>query len=244
MLNFYNVDATQTDVWIAPNYGRRAQADRLRDIFWDDVDTSAAVFCLGRNGLNSQHPLTIPVPAGWQGRLTDSPNVFRTLLENPASTFVDYRGASGATNASIFIIRPSIGRTELLVQAVYDIDQIATTTPPGTYASVRRYQGGVMTDFYDVFYPAGAGSTPFSPVVVAFERLARSALAETTVIDRLKRARGAPFYFIWWPDPAVPDLKAVPAAAPSYAATDPRASYPGMGGRTSLFFAVPMFPPL
>ncbi len=243
MLNFYNIDATQTDAWVAPNYGRRAQADRLRDIFWEDVDTASAVFCLGRTARNPYHPLTIPLPVGWSGRLADSPNVFRALLESPATIFRDYRGAMDSPNASIYIIRPSIGRGELLVQAVYDIDQITTTTPPGTYASVRRYQGGVMTDYYDVFYPNGAGNTPFAPVVVAFERVARTALAETTVIDRLKVAPGMPFYFVWWPDPAVADLKAAPPTVP-YPATDPRASYADMGGRTSLFFAVPMFPPL
>ena len=147
-------------------------------------------------------------------------------------------------NASIFLLRPSIGPGELLVQAIYEIDQIATTSPnpAGTYVSVRRTSGGVTTAYYAVFFPTQSGNTPFAPLIVAFERLARTGVAETTAIDRLKVAPTQPFYFLWWPDPTTADLKA--ASVISYPANDPRSSYPAMGGRTSLFFVVPMFPAL
>ncbi len=241
MMNLYGIDAVGTDAFVAPNYARRAQADRLRDLFWEDVGRASAVFCLGRDELNDLRPTTITVPADFRGQVTDSPEAFRILLAN-AATFVSYRGASGAKNASIFILRPSIGPGELLVQAVYEVDFVEATSPAGTYASVRRYVGAALTDFYDVFYPAGAGAVAFSPVVVAFERLARLGVDEGTVVDRLKVARDAPFYFLWWPDPAVADLNA--ATTEAFDSTDPRAAYAAMGGRTSLFLVVPMFPAL
>jgi len=173
-------------------------------------------------------------------------------IPGSALTFTAYRGASTATNASIFILRPSDNAGELLVQAIYEIDLIPGTTAEGgsgTYASVRRYQEdedageSLLTDYYDVFYPASdAASVPFNPLVVAFEREARLNIDEGDAIDRLKVAKARPFYFIWWPDPAEPHLEA--AASGTFGASDPRASYPAMGGRTSFFFAVPMFPAL
>lgn len=244
--NFYGLDRTAIDVWVAPNYGRRVQADLLRDRFWEDVERANAVFCLGREAgvLNATHPETIALPAGFQGQLIDLPEAFRQLLgtsiPTSAGTFSAYRGASQAPNASIFVLEPADAASQLAVRAVYDIDQIATSSPAGTYVSVRRYQGSVLTDFYDVFYPTGAGQA-FRPLVVAFERSARLAQSEGAAIDRLKVAAGRPFYFVWWPDPAVTQLE---GAAGSFDAADPRASYPNMGGRTSLFFAVPMFPAL
>lgn len=244
--NFYGLNQAAIDVWVAPNYGRKAHADLLRDQFWRDIERANAVFCLGRAAgvLNASHPETIALPANFQGQSLDLPEAFRQMLAvslpASASTFTAYRGASPQPNASIFVLEPSDSASELAVRAVYDIDQVSTSSPAGTYVSVRRYQGSVLTDFYDVFYPAGAGEA-FEPLVVAFERAARLAKAEGTEIDRLKVAGGHPFYFIWWPDPAMPQLE---APAGSFASTDPRASYPGMGGRTSLFFTVPMFPAL
>lgn len=243
MQNFFGINATSVDAPVAPNYGQRAQADRLRDLFWEDVEKSSAVYCLGRSGLNATHPLTITLPAGWQGRTAaDLPSGFRAVIDPSGATFADYRGASSATNASIFLLRPSVGVGELLVQAVYDIDLVPTTSPLGTYVSVRRYRSTTMTDYYGVFYPAGVGTVAFSPLVVLFERAARSTVSEGAAVDRVKVAAGAPFYFVWWPDPAAADLEL--ATVGSYGSTDPRASYPSMGGRTSLFFAVPMFPAL
>jgi hypothetical protein len=158
-----------------------------------------------------------------------------------------------ATNASIFILKPSAvpqsasSGTEVLptlsVLAVYDIDLTPTTSPAGTYVSVKRYQSNAEpTHYYDVFYAASSGTVPFKPLVVCFERSVRRALVEGNSIDRLKQAAERPFYFIWWPDPAAPELEAY--AEPEYSDNDPRASYAAMGGRTAFFFAVPMFPSL
>jgi len=246
--NFYGLNQAAIDVWVAPNFGRRAQAELLRDQFWTDVASANAVFCLGRaeGVLNETHPTAIAVDAGFLGQSLELPDDFRTLLAasvpSSAATFSAYRGVSSAENASIFILQPSDGVTELSVLAVYDIDMIATTTPPGIYASVRRYEGDVLTDFYDVFYPSGIGTVAFNPVVVAFERMARLSVDEGSDVDRLKVAEKRPFYFIWWPDPAMPELKGLDSG--SFSSGDPRASYPNMGSRTALFFAVPMFPAL
>jgi len=246
--NFYDMGGTTLDAWVAPNYGRRAYADLLRDRLWEDVGKANAVFCLGRADgvLNSTHPTTIPVPATFQGQSLDLPEKFRLLLQDsiPASagTFTEYHGASTAQNLSIFILQPSEDASALSVLAVYDIDLIATQSPEGTYVSGRRYQRGTLTDYYDVFYQKGDATVAFNPLVVAFERAVRTSEVESTAIDRLKVAAQRPFYFVWWPDPGVPELEA--PATVNYGAADPRASYPNMGGRTSLFFTIPMFPAL
>lgn len=245
--SFYGIAGTSLDVWTAPNFGRRAAADRVKQQFLDDVARASAVFCLGRGDgvINTIHPVVIPVGAAFDGRALGLPDAFRVQLETsiPASVgvFTAYRGASLATNASIFILVPSGNREELSVLAVYDIDLITTASPVGMYASVRRYVGDTLTDFYDVFYDV-ASTTAFSPVIVAFERSARASVVEGEAIDRLKVAAQRPFYFVWWPDPAMPQLAAI--GPESYASGDPRAAYANMGGQTSLFLVVPMFPAL
>jgi hypothetical protein len=245
--NFYNENRTTVDAWVAPNYGRRIYADLLRDRFWEDVNRASAVFCLGRNTgvLNTTHPKTIPVGVAFQGQNLDLPNAFLAVLEasipSSAGTFFPYRGASTARNLSIFILQPSSSADSLSVISVYDIDLITTTSPSGIYVSARRYDGNITTDFYDIFYPGNSDAT-FSPMAVAFERSARAAVSESAFVQRLKVAEQRPFYFIWWPDPGVASLGATTSL--TYGGSDPRASYPNMGGRTSLFFAVPMFPAL
>jgi prepilin-type N-terminal cleavage/methylation domain-containing protein len=256
---FYGGDATSLDASFAPSYGRAAKAETMRDEFLEDLQSANAVFCLGRESANSIHPTTISISASFRGTSVDSPNAFQTLLASAipasASIFTAYRGASTATNASIFILKPADsprdaigGQTAiaptLSVQAIYDIDLIPTTSPRGTYASVKRWQGDeVPIDYYDVFYPESSGAVAFKPLIVCFERSVRRSYVETDVIDRLKQAAQRPFYFMWWPDPASPSLEAS-SAVPEYDATDPRASYASMGGRTAFFFVVPMFPSL
>jgi hypothetical protein len=259
LATFYGSGGTSVDAYFAPNYGRVAAAELLRDEFLADLEGANAVFCLGREAANTVHPTTISISSSFQGRSVDSPEAFRTLLASAvpasASIFTAYRGASAATNASIFILEPAdaprsaSGSTPavlptLAVRAVYDIDLTPTTSPAGTYVSVKRYVGsGEPTDFYDVFYPDSAGTIAFSPLVVCFERSVRRSLVEGATIDRLKQAENRPFYFVWWPDPAAPALEAT-GTLPEYDAADPLASYPAMGGRTAFFFVVPMFPSL
>jgi len=241
----------------APNYGEFVNANQMRDYFYDDLRHANAVFCLGREGLNTVRPSTISVGSAFQGRTVATPDDFLAVLSaaypDAAAIFTTYRGASTATNGSIFILTPTSSRSEdddptlrLTVQAIYEIDLLPVTNPSGIYASVRRYVNGGMWDSsysYSVFYPAStaAGTVAFNPLFVAFERAARATESNDTV-DRIKKAAGRPFYFIWWPDPSQPSLKA--ASADSFASNDPRASYPAMSGRTSFFFVVPMMPAL
>jgi prepilin-type N-terminal cleavage/methylation domain-containing protein len=260
---FYGEDVTSLDAYFAPSYGRAAAAELVRDQFIEDLQSASAVFCLGRNVANTIHPTEIEVSATLRGSSLDSPNAFRSLLASAipasASIFTAYRGASMATNASIFILKPSAvpqsasdGQPEVLptlkVLAVYDIDltpatSLADPSNTGTYVSVKRYQSEVKpTHHYDVFYAASSGTVAFKPLVVCFERSVRRARVEGNSIDRLKQAAERPFYFIWWPDPAAPTLEAF--SEPEYSDDDPRASYAAMGGRTAFFFAVPMFPSL
>jgi type II secretory pathway pseudopilin PulG len=249
--NFYGQVGTDVLTYWAPNYGRAAQAEILRERFLDDIAHANAVFCLGRNGLNTTRPTVIP-PEGaatgsFHGRSIDSPDAFLAHLSfffpDAATTFAPYRGASTATNASIFILQPSSAADSLSVRAIYEIDLTPTTpgsSPEGTYASVRRYVGDTLTDRFDVFFPSGPGALDFNPLVVAFERSARLATPDSS--DPFKKAADRPFYFVWWPDPAERRLEA--AAAPAFGTDDPRAAYAAMGGRTPYFFAVPMFPSL
>lgn len=246
LATFFGGTDTALDVYFAPSYGRAAQAEMVRTQFVNDLQRAVAVFCLGREEPNTVRPSTIAVGAGFQGNLVDTPEAFRALLASaiPASAaiFTAYRGACAATNASIFLLAPAADATALAVLAVYDIDLTPTTSPAGTYASVKRYEAGALTDYYDVFYPASSGAIPFRPLVVAFERAVRAVAVEGDPIDRYKKAAAQPFYFVWWPDPTVPALEAI--SAPTYDASDPRAGYPAMGGRTAFFFVVPMFPAL
>jgi len=245
--NFYGTNSTTVDVWRAPNSGRKVEADRLAALFLDDIGRASAVFCLARTSgtLNTVRPASITLPSGFQGQTVDRSQAFRSLLASAipaaAEIFHPFSGASGQPNATVFVLTPSDSLTALNVRAVYDIDVIQTTSPQGSYVSVRRYQGGLLTDFYNVFFRPGSGAA-FSPLVVEFERAARRESQSPTVADRLKVADKHPFYFLWWPDPAM-DTLAVPAGA-TQAETSPRAAYPNMGGRTSLFFAIPMFPAL
>jgi len=254
---FYGGSATTVSTYFAPSYGRAAQAEVVRTQFITDLQSSIAVYCLGRNGVNATRENSIPVSATFKGSSLDTPEAFRQLLATavPAtsSTFTAYRGASTATNASIFLLKLSASSTALSVLAIYDIDLTPTTSPAGTYVSVKRYgtvtttgSDGLLglTDYYDIFYPAPTtgASVAFNPLVVCFERAARASVVEGNSIDRLKQAAERPFYFVWWPDPSAHTLQA--PAAPSYASTDPKASYASMGGRTAFFLVVPMFPAL
>jgi hypothetical protein len=256
---FYGGSATTVAAYFAPSYGRAAQAEVVRDQFVTDLRSAIAVYCLGRNGVNATRVDSIPVSAGFQGSSLDTPEAFRQLLASAvpatASTFTAYRGASTATNASIFILGPAEDTSSLSVLAIYDIDLTPTTSPAGTYASVKRYgivattgSDGLLglTDYYDVFYPAPTtgASIAFNPLVVCFERAARAATVEGDAIDRLKQAAERPFYFVWWPDPAAHTLEAASDPGSGYASTDPKKSYSAMGGRTAFFLVVPMFPAL
>ena len=249
--NFYpNDSGAVLTAPYAPSFATFLLANQTRDAFCEDLRYANAVFCLGRNELNTVRPGTISVGSAFQGRVVATPNDFLTVLSaaypDAATIFQTYRGASTATNGTIFILSPSGSADTLFVRAIYEIDLLPVTSPPGIYASVRRYVNGGEWDSgysYSVFYPTStaAGTVAFNPLFVAFERAARATEGDDTV-DRIKVAAGRPFYFIWWPDPSQPSLKA--ASSDTFAASEPRASYPSMSGRTSFFFVVPMMPAL
>jgi prepilin-type N-terminal cleavage/methylation domain-containing protein len=242
---------TALTVPYAPNSGAFADAAQARDYFYEDLRHANAVFCLGRSGLNTVRPQTISVGASFQGRAVATPNDFRAVLgaayPDALTVFQTYRGASAATDGTIFILQPSDRTDQLHVRAIYEIDLVPVTSPAGIYASVRRIgeksDGWGVTVYYHVFYPnaTALGNVAFSPLFVAFERAARASEDEGSV-DRVKVAAGRPFYFVWWPDPS--QLSLLAASSAPFGASDPRASYPAMSGRTAFFFAVPMMPAL
>jgi prepilin-type N-terminal cleavage/methylation domain-containing protein len=242
----YSVTATDTGAYFAPSYGRAAKAEILRDSLYEDVSQASAVFCLSRTAQtdSSTRLTSIPINPTYDARRLDTPNAFLTHLEAAvpatAGTFSSYRGTAPAQNLSIYILEPSQDTTELAVIATYEVDFVEATSPAGTYASVRRYQGTICTDFYDVFYPVSAGTVDFLPVAASFERAARLATVEGND-DLMKVAGNLPFFMVWWPDPAAESLKEVTAET---FGSGPRSAYGAMTGRTSLFMVLPMFPAL
>jgi hypothetical protein len=262
--NFYpgQSSSNNINVPVAPNFGSLARAGVVREKFMADVTQSIAVFCLLRNAnvLNTVRPVTIPTPT--DGTRLDTPEAFRLYLHarvsGASSVFTrgyrNYDELLTAPNLTIFILGYSASAATIPVLAIYDLDMVqatnpnATSTQIGTYAAVRRYVGSSLTAYYDVFYPKSETDN-FAPMVVAFERRSRLAVAEgSTTIDRFKRAAEQPFYFLFWPDPSRDSLALPEDARPSgvlngsYSTTDPRRGYNHMGGRTSFMFTVPMFP--
>lgn len=256
--NFFGASAPQDDLgnavgfrvipW-APNYAKSGELDLLRDAFMDDVGTASAVFCLSRVGLNTYRPTTIPLSLGVDARMVDTPEAFANVANVAAGSavFTPFRGRPPATarNGSVFVLRPSPTPTRLAVGAIWDIDLVPTTSPPGTYVAIRRYQGTSLTLPFEIFYPADENTQDFSPLFASFERRARKVQPEVAY-DKFKKAANRPFFFMWWPDPADAYLEPFPVgSAPTFnTSTDPRADYRNMSGRTSFFFVVPMFPAL
>jgi hypothetical protein len=259
--NFYGLRSTSTfNTWFAPNYGRCIRAEEMRELFHADTESASAVFGLPRAGRSSVRPTAVALPAATPGLLVDTPAAFLTVLaasESAASTvFSSYHGQppAGASNGSFFIIQPSLNSepNQLTVRCIWEIDFVpvtgSTSTPGGTYATVRRYVGTTLTHYYDTFYKDDASD--FGPVMVHFERAARasSGPSATAVGEAYKRAAGQSFYFMWWPDPGAPNLRPSGGTTPTDVAgtaitsSDFRSGYSGHFGQTSLFFVVPMFP--
>lgn len=246
MNNFYGQGGSTVDAYFAPSYGRVAMAEILRSKFYEDIGEASAVFCLGRNLRTSttQRPSVIPIAANFDPRRLDTPDGFRNLLASavPATDgyFRNSRGAFDSAALSIFILRP-YSATQLGVQAIYEVDFVSASSPVGTYASVRRYQAGVCTNYYDVFYPASDQTVPFLPLAAFFERRSRWAKLEGAP-DLFKVAANRPFYMVWWPDPAAGSLEA--ASEASFPSSEPRSQYGAMTDRTSFNLVFPMFPAL
>jgi prepilin-type N-terminal cleavage/methylation domain-containing protein len=248
----YDISGSTVTTYKAPSYGRAARADRIRGRFWDDVSHASAVFCLARDGLNTFRPVYIPLEDGVDARSLDSPESFRLhlskMMSQSSSVYKSWRGSSSFNNGSIFILQPSGFDDFLAVRAIYDIDIQSTAKPLGTYASVKRYSWNVLTDYYDVFYPADEKSVPFQPLFVFHEKRTRL-IHNEGAIDHFKTASDMPFYFIWWPDPASQSLGRLNAINASsldqsseFERPNPLPAYADMGGRTNYFFTVPLYP--
>ncbi len=173
---------------------------------------------------------------------------------------------SPAPHASVYVTSFSSDRTRLGIVALYEVDLIRfeqqTVKPWGFYTSVRRYthdllnpdaQISVLSGGYEVFFPPSVpnatlvsqfSSDDFRPVFVYFERSIRRYPTEDNGMgrDRFKIAAERPFYFVWWPDPAMPHLATLSNGTVSPALA--RRAYNHMGGKTSFMHTVPMFPAL
>ncbi len=271
MGNFYPNLAGETviNVFSAPSYGRAAASQTVYDRFWEDLEKASAVFCLNRNGrLNTIRPLSITFPTGVVAMDIDSNSSFLQNVLIPAypgtaaSIYTDYRNVSPVPSGSdpthaggsIFVLQPYDVADQLGVRAVYEVDLLKVAGPNGVYASVRRYVsvGGSaqLSDYYDVFY-SEARVSDFGPLFVAFEKSSRLAFPETADdaygvdLDSYKVSPRAPFFLMWWPDPAFnlgkdgKDLDGV-----TLSAGDVRSAYYTMGAKTGLMGAVPFFPAL
>lgn len=271
MTNFYGASGTNRQVPVAPHFGMLALAEELREQFLQDTISSTAVFCLPRDGHNTWRPSLIPWDNLTHEELDTPQKFRAHIVEQagiPATLFRDYRNPLGTTdtvpspNCSIFILGFSKTAGVLAVSAIYDVDVIrftGTSQPQGFHASVKRYAPApgaadgdalVFSSGYEVFFPPSNpmarvasdwSNDNFAPLFVSFERSSRLAVREGPAIDRFKVAAERPFYFIWWPDPAVRHLGTqTNTAAPSA----PQHAYNHMAGRTSFMFTVPLFPAL
>ena len=242
---YYGTTNSLIAVSEAPSFASAAMAESMRERLLGDIATASAVCCLGRNKANPSglRVTNLALPTNFDVRGMVTPENFRTnLIEPLQNAYVAYTGATtNSTNLSMYILGYSGTSTNVIVKAIYETDLVSlTSNPPGVYASVRRYVGSTMTDYYHVFYPGQANS--FGPLAAYFDQASLGASGNTN-IDRYRQAAGRPFYFVWWPDPARINL-ASSSSPESLNNTNPRWDYSGMAGATSFFFVIPAFPPL
>lgn len=248
---FYNLlkieaagETATLNVYSAPNHGRSAFASNLAEHFQDDVAAASAVYCLGRDGLNTLRPTAISYPNG--SLPLDTPERFLEHLvsqygADATAQFVDYRGAAVTEDLTIYLLQPGGSATELVVLSVYEVD-VVPVSGLGHYVAVRRFIGEELTAYYDVLYPTGRG-TPFAPMAVHFYRRGLAPSETNAEVAKYMVANEQPFYLIWWPDPSARTLEGPSSPPePSAAADSPVWDYYHMGGRTRFFFTVPAFP--
>jgi len=241
LFNLYGLSNNVVVTASAPQRGATlAMAETMRAQFVEDVSTANAVFCLGRNIRSTVRPSSLSFATNSDGRALASPEAFRQFLDPSGLTFTSYRGVCSATNLSVFVLNASSAQETLAVRAIYEVDMINASSPAGTYASVRRYEGSDLTHYYHVFYDGETNT--FQPLTVFFERDALP-LEGNASIDNYKQAANRTFAFVWWPDPAALRLEG-PEVTESFSSAQPRAGYVGMANRTSFFFVVPAFPSL
>jgi len=239
----YGTNFTNLGVSEAPSYAAAAMAESMRERLLGDIASASAVCCLARNQPNSTRPTNLLLPTNFDVRGMVTPDNFRTnLIDTNQSISASYTGAATNANLSIYILGYSGNSTNVLVKAIYETDFVnLTNSPAGVYASVRRWVGFTMTDYYHVFYPTPPASssqrTKISPLAVFFDQ------PSNTNNSPFNQASNRPFYFVWWPDPARKYLAST-YASESGSLTNTRAAYRDMAGATSFFFVIPVFPPL
>ena len=254
MTNFYNQGGSKINVYASPNFGKAAFANEMRDKILEDASQSSAIYVLPRSINNTFRPELLRYFAGDPDTTTqrprlDTPEAFRNFFIdlNPTAAAVydsPIRNvpATSRPNTTIYMLAPDANQSYYRVRAIYEIDFVTTTNISGSYASVRRYKNGSLTDYYDVFYDSGTAGT-FHPTFVAFERESRNAVLEGTDTDRFKMSKGNPFYLVWLPDPAINPYQGT-AWTPVDPAAYPRQAYEHMAAKSTFLIALPMFPNL
>jgi len=241
--NFYGLANNIVAVNMAPSLGEVLRSESMRELLYEDLSSSIAAFCLARNGINDFRPSTITVGVGFDPRTNMGPAAFRTLLGSGGDAFTDYNGAAtNLTNTTLFILEATTNAATTRVRAIYEADFNQAISPPGTYASVRRYVQGTLTTFYHVFY-SGTNTHNFAPPVVYFDRAIRPD-SGTQAVDRYLRAQDMPFYFLWWPDPSNRRFYQTISTNNMPTGLQPRAGYWQMADRSSYFFVIPALPAL
>lgn len=246
--NFYGSSGSIVGAYIAPNYGKLAYAQMVRDTLQEDALKSTAIFCLPRSLPNTIRPEALPAPSG-RPKL-DSPDSFRKFLIDFDSTAATVYGTASfrnvppadKPNTTIFLLGSSADAGEIQVNAIYEIDFVTPSNHAGTYASVRKYVGDTLTAYYDIFYKPGNGDS-FYPQFVAFEQISRRAANESNDLKRFQIAPRGPFYLLWLPDPSInPYLK--PKVTVTDATSSPRYTYAKMSGKTAFSVVLPQSPTL
>lgn len=256
LTNFYGASFSGSYVTMAlnPNYVQGVEARRMKDRLASDISSATAVFCLGRNQrvASSQRPSQLQVtntdlrnvatPSDFRNFLTNTPALSDAALIFAGNT----NGVLTQSNSSLFVLggldsTGQGGTNKIDVIASYEVDFVPATSPQGTYATVRRYAGTSPepTDYYHVFYPGetNAGSAAFRPLGAFFGRFIAPGTGTPLQITNVTN----PFSFVWWPDPLSSSLSNRSVVSWSTGAAV-RSNYANMGGRTSLFFAIPVFP--
>lgn len=241
-----NPGNVQIAVSEAPSFGAAAMADNMRGRLLEDIASASAVVCLARNAPNLSRPTNLIIPAGLDARKLVTPENFRTnLIQTNTGVYTNFstnslgNGSTVANNLSLYVLSSPLNATNLTVAAIYESDWLTVTNAPaGVYASVRRYVGNTMTDYYHVFYPGATHNPTNRPAAAFFTK------SDTTTGDpRYRLAENRPFYFVWWPDPM---NQTNGSQYPSEATIPPgaRGDYMLQAGATSYFFVIPAFPPL
>ena len=257
MVNFYpGSSGAIVAVSEAPSMAATAMANIMRERLYSDISYASAVCCLARNKGNFLRPTTITIPTNIDPRTLVSPDQFRALIYTNSAVYTNFNsstnlinGATSTTGLTIYILSYTNNPTNNInvrdVRAIYESDWVTVTNAPaGTYASVRRYDGENLTDYYHVFYPGKTNNATNHPVAAFFTK------SNTTNGDaNYRKAENRPFYFVWWPDPSWVPYPATNELASKYPtnATTPsgaRSNYWKQEGTTSYFFVIPAFPSL